>query len=59
MNLINLFHKTITEIGMKILEHPIFYKAPVGIRFEIGGEDDVYIKKGITKKIVSKSNLCE
>lgn len=51
MNLINLFHKTITEMGMKILEHPIFYKAPVGIRFEIGGKDDVYIKKGIKKKL--------
>ncbi|HLQ98617.1 MAG TPA: DUF3885 domain-containing protein [Candidatus Dormibacteraeota bacterium] len=51
MNLINLFQNTIAEMGMKILEHPIFYKAPVGIRFEIGGEDDVYIKKGITKKL--------
>lgn len=38
-------------MGMKILEHPIFYKAPVGIRFEIGGKDDVYIKKGIKKKL--------
>lgn len=51
MNLINLFHKTISEMGMKILERPIFYQAPVGIRFEIGGEDDVYSKTGITKKL--------
>lgn len=51
MNLINLFHKTIAEIGMKILEHPVYYKAPVGIRFEIGGEEDVYIKRGIMRKL--------
>src|SRR5690625_3418871 len=50
MNLINRFHKTITEMGMPILEKPIYYTAPVGIRFEIGGEEDVYIKKGIRRK---------
>ena len=31
------------RIGMPVLEHPIFYNAPVGIRFEIGGEEEVYI----------------
>lgn len=51
MNLFNLFQKTIVEMGMPILEHPIFYKAPVGIRFDIGGEDDVYIKKGLMRKL--------
>ena len=50
MNLINRFHKTITEMGMPILENPVFYTAPVGIRFRIGGEEDVYIKKGIRRK---------
>lgn len=51
INLINLFHKTIAEIGMKTLEHSVFYEAPVGIRFEIGGEEDAYIKKGIARKL--------
>lgn len=51
MNLINLFQKTITEMGMKILEHPVFYQARVSVRFEIGGEKDVYIKKGIMRKL--------
>lgn len=50
MNLINLFQKTFVEIGMKTLEHSVFYEAPIGIRFEIGGEEDVYIKKGIMRK---------
>lgn len=51
MNLIKKFHKTIIEIGIPILEHPNFYHAPIGIRFEIGGNEDVYIKKGMTRKL--------
>lgn len=50
MNLIHLFHQTIVEIGMKTLESSVFYTAPVGLRFEIGGEEDVYVKKGIRRK---------
>jgi len=50
MNLIKNFNKTIYEIGMGIFESPIFYHAPVGIRFEIGAEQDVYIKKGLLRK---------
>ena len=34
------FLNTISEIGMAGLEHPILYNAPVGIRFEIGDEED-------------------
>lgn len=51
MKLFNLFNKTIYDIGFDSLENPIFYNAPIGIRFEIGGEDDVYIKKGMTRKL--------
>lgn len=43
-----LSHKfafAIREIGMKELKHPIFYNAPIGIRFEIGGNEGVYLKK--------------
>lgn len=50
MKLKSLFQRTILEIGMPTLKHPIFYHAPIGIRFEIGGEEDVYIKKGIMRK---------
>lgn len=51
MNLINVFNKTLHEIGIGGMEHPIFYNAPVGIRFEIGGEEDVYVKKGLMRKL--------
>lgn len=42
--LTNLFHDTILNIGMNQLEQPVFYNAPVGLRFEIGGEDSVYLE---------------
>lgn len=51
MNLKNIFYKTIAEMGIPILEKPIFYNAPVGIRFEIGGKEDVYVKKELTRKL--------
>jgi len=51
MNLINLFHSTIAEIGIKTIENPVFYQAALGIRFEIGGEEDVYVRKVITRKL--------
>ena len=35
------FQKAITGLGMEKLEHPLFYHAPVGIRFEIGGEEPI------------------
>src|SRR5699024_9319797 len=51
MNIINLFQKTLVSMGLQVLERPVFYHADVGIRFEIGGEADVYIKKGIRRKL--------
>lgn len=51
MNLSNIFNKAIYDIGLNTLENPIFYNAPVGIRFEIGGEDEIYIKKGLLRKL--------
>lgn len=38
------FDHTIRKIGMPHLKHPIFYNAPSGLRFEIGGEEDVYLE---------------
>ena len=37
------FQHMITGLGMAQLEHPLFYRAPVGIRFEIGCEGPVYL----------------
>lgn len=51
MSLINGFNGALYEMGIGALEHPVFYHAPVGIRFEIGGEADVYVKKGIRRKL--------
>ena len=31
------FEDILHKLGMAELEHPLFYHAPVGIRFEIGG----------------------
>ena len=31
------FEDILHKLGMAGLEHPLFYHAPVGIRFEIGG----------------------
>ena len=39
------FQKVITGLGMERLEHPLFYRAPVGIRFEIGGEEPIYLDR--------------
>ena len=33
------FEHILHDLGMAGLEHPLFYHAPVGIRFEIGGEE--------------------
>lgn len=44
-NLAHIFNQAVLDIGMKKLEQPIFYNAPVGIRFEIGYLMPIYIKK--------------
>jgi len=38
-DLADMFSKTLHKIGMNHIKHPVFYNAPVGIRFEIGGDD--------------------
>lgn len=43
------FQKSITGLGMEKLEHPLFYHAPVGIRFEIGGEEPIYLNRSAAK----------
>ncbi|WP_206458356.1 DUF3885 domain-containing protein [Anaerovorax sp. IOR16] len=41
--LADIFFKTLHRIGMDCIKHPIFYNAPIGIRFEIGGDEGVYL----------------
>ena len=43
------FQKAITGLGMERLEHPLFCHAPVGIRFEIGGEEPIYLDRSAAK----------
>jgi hypothetical protein len=42
-HLSDTFYQTVLRIGMDKLEHPIFYHAPIGIRFEIGGSESIYL----------------
>jgi hypothetical protein len=42
-NLSDAFYQTVLKIGMDKLEPPIFYHAPNGIRFEIGGSEPIYL----------------
>ena len=39
------FETILHSLGMARLEHPLFYHAPVGIRFEIGGEEPIYLDR--------------
>lgn len=38
------FEAMLHSLGMERLEHPLFYHAPVAIRFEIGGDEPVYLE---------------
>lgn len=38
------FMAALEEMGIPLLEQPIFYHAPIGIRFAIGGEEPVYLE---------------
>lgn len=40
------FEAAIGAMGLAGLEHPVFYHAPVGLRFEIGGPEPVYLETG-------------
>lgn len=42
------FQKVVGEFGMHALKHPLFYHAPIAIRFEIGGAEPVYLEAGGT-----------
>jgi hypothetical protein len=37
------FNEVICRAGIPNINHPIFYNSPIGIRFEIGGDEPVYI----------------
>ena len=39
------FETILQNLGMARLEHPLFYHAPVGIRFEIGGCEPIYLDR--------------
>ena len=43
------FEHILHELGMAGLEHPLFYHAPVGIRFKIGGEEPIYLDRRAAK----------
>ena len=43
------FEDILHKLGMAGLEHPLFYHAPVGIRFEIGGEEPIYLDRRAAK----------
>uniref|UniRef100_UPI0040259956 DUF3885 domain-containing protein n=1 Tax=Eubacterium sp. TaxID=142586 RepID=UPI0040259956 len=44
-DLADICNQAVLDIGMKKLEQPVFYNAPIGIRFEIGFLKPKYIKK--------------
>ena len=41
------FDTILHNLGMAWLEHPLFHHAPVAIRFEIGGDEPVYLERAI------------
>ena len=43
------FEDILHKLGMAGLEHPLLYHAPVGIRFEIGGEEPIYLDRSAAK----------
>jgi len=44
--LAEIFSDALHVIGMGEVKHPVFYNAPIGIRFEIGGNESVYLNSG-------------
>ena len=43
------FEHILHDLGMAGLEHPLFYHAPGGIRFKIGGEEPIYLDRRAAK----------
>lgn len=58
-NLHKCFESTLAEVGFVNAELPtaVFYRCPVGLRFEIGGKEDVYLPgdKGINPAYVQNA----
>lgn len=52
-NLCDEFMRSVNKIGFDDLVQPIFYNAPIGIRFEIGGDQDVYLNIDDFNKLVA------
>lgn len=50
MNLVHRFNKIIVDLGLGVLEHPMSSRAPFVLCFQVGGEEDVYKKKGLFRK---------
>lgn len=40
----NKFNEVLCAIGMDQLVHPVFYNAPIGLRFEISGTEEPYLE---------------
>ena len=53
------FHCIIHSMGMNKLEHPIFYNVPIGIRFEIGGAESVYLDNDENEYITNPKYVSE
>ena len=51
------FEHILHDLGMAGLEHPLFYHAPVGIRFKIGGEEPIYLDRRAAK-LKTNPRLC-
>lgn len=43
MDLTNRFYTTLKALGMDGIEHPVFYKSQIGIRFDIGDSSDIEV----------------
>ena len=49
------FMETLKGIGLSQLEYPVFYHAPYGLRFEIGGEEEVYLDNAANPEYVENA----
>ena len=50
------FQQSLRELGMERLVHPVFYNAPIGLRFEIGDPElPVYLKGGANPNYLKKA----
>ena len=52
----NLFMQSVEKIGFNEFEHPLFYNAPIGIRFEIGCAGTAFLyDRSINPDYISKA----